>query len=145
MSSLYLLASLAGREIVIPATHVESVVKVHDIVPVPAVSPQICGLFALRSRVLTLVDCCCFVEGHKCGYQPGQLAIVATIDGHHYGLLVDAVHDIITSEEEPIAATGDLGQGWSTIGNEMVSIDDGRLVLVMDITNVVNPSQPLAA
>lgn len=145
MNHLYLRANLAGRDIAVPATHVESVVKVSDVVTVPAVSPHICGLFALRSRVLTVVDCAWFIDGRSRPTADGSLAIVVTIDGHHYGLLVDAVEDIISVEEPPVTATGGLGQGWNNLGREMLHMGDAQSLLVMDITRVVNPQQSLAA
>ncbi|WOE76456.1 chemotaxis protein CheW [Alterisphingorhabdus coralli] len=145
MASLYLLARLAGRDIAIPAEHVESVVRVSHVVPVPAVSPHISGLFALRSRVLTLVDCHWLVEGRKRQIESEQLAIVVTIDGHLYGLLVDAVQDIIAIEDKPLPVTGNIGSGWDAIGNQMVSIADTQLTLVLDAARVVNPALANAA
>ena len=63
MNSLYLIATIAGEDVAIPAHQVESVVKVRDVVARAAVKPFVSGLFALRSRVLTLIDCQYFVTG----------------------------------------------------------------------------------
>ncbi|MEO1044625.1 MAG: chemotaxis protein CheW [Pseudomonadota bacterium] len=149
MNNLYLRARLAGRDIAIPAACVESVVKISDIVPVPAVSPHIAGLFALRSRVLTIVDCAWFIHGSKGDIADTSLAIVVTIDNHHYGLLVDAVDDILTIDSDPVAATGGVGRGWDMLGDTMLHVDDAieaaRSLLVLDVANAVNPPPSAAA
>lgn len=145
MSELYLKARLAGRDIAIPTAMVEGVVKLSGIVPVPAVPPHISGLFALRSRVLTVVDCAWFITAEKRMIADGSFALVATIDGHLYGLVVDHVEDIMHVETEQLALARGLGGGWERIGNEMLHIPDHTSLLVMDMAGAVNPHQAAAA
>ena len=92
-NALYLVADLAGSRVAIESGLVESVVHVPEIVPAPMSDPSIAGIFALRSRVLTLIDTQYLITGIQQRPEKGALSVVTEIAGHQYGLLVDKVHD----------------------------------------------------
>ena len=144
MSDLYLIATISGEDVAIPADRVESVVKVRDIVRVPAVKPYVTGLFALRSRVLTLIDCQYFITGKAAALAEDQTAIVAEISGHFYGFLVDAVKDVCAPEDPPQALPVKLADGWQKLGSAMIGLD-GESMLVVEPGNMIVPMQAKAA
>ncbi|MFN3475433.1 MAG: chemotaxis protein CheW [Blastomonas sp.] len=144
MKELYLIAVIAGEKVVIPAEQVDSVVNVRESVPVPSSAPFIAGLFALRSRVLTLIDCQFFVSGEPVDLVPGQPAIVVNIGGCHYGLLVDAVIDVVQSAVSPVPLPGQLPAGWRDIGRALLDIDEATYLLI-DPDYMVNPALRRAA
>lgn len=94
IENLFLFASVASTPVAIPAGDLEAVVRLGEIVPVARTAPYVRGLAALRSRVLTIIDARARIvdEPSILGSEP--LAIVAMIEGHGYGLIVDAVSDI---------------------------------------------------
>ena len=57
MSELLLVVVIAGERVALPAAAVESVVELDTLIPVPRAAPHVAGLSALRSRVLTVIDC----------------------------------------------------------------------------------------
>ena len=57
MNELLLIVTIAGSRVAFPAAKVESVVELDALSPVPRAAPHIAGLSALRSRVLTVIDC----------------------------------------------------------------------------------------
>ncbi|MDM7957144.1 chemotaxis protein CheW [Blastomonas sp.] len=144
MKELYLIAVIAGEKVVIPAEQVDSVVNVRESVPVPSAAPFIAGLFALRSRVLTLIDCQFFVSGEPVDLVPGQPAIVVNIGGCHYGLLVDAVIDVVQSNIAPVPLPSQLPAGWCDIGRALLDIDAATYLLI-DPDYMVNPALRRAA
>ena len=144
MNSLYLIATIAGEDVAIPAHQVESVVKVRDVVAVPAVKPFVSGLFALRSRVLTLIDCQYFVTGTAADPGEDQTAIVAEVSGHFYGFLVDAVKDVCEAEAPPESLPVRLADGWKKISTAMVVVH-GKSVLVVDPADMIEPARSKAA
>lgn len=144
MKELYLIAVIAGEKVAIPAEQIDSVVNVRESVPVPSSAPFITGLFALRSRVLTLIDCQYFVSGEPADLTPGQPAIVVNIGGCHYGLLVDAVIDVVQTTTAPAPLPGQLPAGWSDIGRALLDID-GATFLLIDPDYMVNPALRRAA
>ena len=57
MNELLLVVTIAGERVALPASSVESVVELDTLIPVPRAAPHVAGLSALRSRVLTVIDC----------------------------------------------------------------------------------------
>lgn len=144
MKELYLIAVVAGEKVAISAEQVDSVVNVRDAVPVPSSAPYVAGLFALRSRVLTLIDCQYFASGTPADLNPGQPAIVVNIGGCHYGLLVDTVMDVVHSGTAPAPLPGQLPAGWRDIGRALLNID-AETCLLIDPDYMVNPGLRRAA
>lgn len=144
MKELYLIAVIAGDHVAIPAEQIDSVVNVRESVPVPSSAPFIAGLFALRSRVLTLIDCQFFVSAEPAELVPGQPAIVVNIGGCFYGLLVDAVVDVIHSTASPLPLRSRLSAGWHEIGRGLLEIGEETYLLI-DPDYMVNPALRRAA
>ncbi len=136
MNQLFLLAEIAGVQIAIRSDNIESVVTVGEVVAVPRCDPVIAGLFALRSRVLTLVDCQYRISGDRAAIQKDALAIIATIGGQSFGLLVDKVFDVMTLAGDKVFPAMKLDEEWSLIVNELIDID-GRMVMVVDPERLV--------
>lgn len=96
MIDLFLIAELAGRRVAFPSDQVESVVDIGQIIPVPRVAPEVAGIAALRSRVVTVIDTR-IALGMK-GDAGRRRAVVAGVDGHSYALLVDSLEDVTPLE-----------------------------------------------
>ncbi len=94
INDLFLFASVSATPVAIPASELEAVVRLGEIVPVARSAPYVRGLAALRSRVLTIIDVRARIVGELTVLAREPLAIVAMIEGHGYGLIVDAVSDI---------------------------------------------------
>lgn len=144
MTSLYLIAHIDGACVAIESDKVESIVHVQDIVPVPMCDPSIAGLFALRSRVLTLIDTQYLVTRNVQQVQKGALAVVVDIAGHHYGLLVEKVEDVVPINAEQFEENIKPAKKWMALVNETASVD-GRLVMILDPVSLVNGQEALAA
>lgn len=140
---LYLIAQVAGTRVAFRSRDVDSVVVVRNVTPVPQSPSHLVGLFALRSRVMTLIDARVVVGGgNKARGEDGDKAIVVNVGGHAYGIVADCVEDacFLDGEERPIR--GRLTPGWSTIAEAMIE-HGGETVLVVNPEHLVNP--PLAA
>ena len=144
MSSLYLIAHISGARVAIDSDHIESRVNVQEIIPVPKSDPAIAGLFALRSRVLTLIDSQYVVTGTAQPAGKGALAVVAEIGGHHFGLLVDAVEDVVSIGDHQIEANIKPPEMWTALVTATASVD-GELVMILDPARLVDGQEALAA
>lgn len=144
MAALYLIAHIDGCRVAIESDRVESIVHVPDIIPVPKSDPSIAGLFALRSRVLTLIDSRYIVTGVRRELQKGCLAVVAEIGGHHFGLAVDRVEDVVSIATGDIQTAINPSDHWKTIISETASVG-GDLVMILDPAKLVAGEQALAA
>jgi purine-binding chemotaxis protein CheW len=144
MTALYLIAHIDGCRVAIESDRVESIVHVPDIIPVPRSDPSVAGLFALRSRVLTLIDSQFVVTGQRRQLEKGCLAVVAEVGGHYFGLAVDRVEDVVSIAEADIQAAIAPAAQWKQIISETASVN-GDLVMILDPARLVAGQQLLAA
>lgn len=135
MSKLVLIVRLAGERVALRADAVASVVELDEIAPVPCAAPHIAGLAALRSRVLTVIDCY-----RSIGLVPpgddGREAVVVERDGHHYALTVDSVDDVMEAGAECLSTRAPLTPGWARVAAGTVEAD-GDILLLIDIDALI--------
>ncbi len=144
MHSLYLIASIDGARVAIESDLVESVVHVHEVIPVPQSNPSVAGLFALRSRVLTLIDSQYLVTGNSMPVENGALAIIAEIAGHHFGLLVDSVEDVVPILLSDVEKKVMPAPKWAGLATGIVEVG-GRVAMIIDLAALACGPQQMAA
>ena len=131
MSELLLVVTIAGERVALRAASVESVVELDTLIPVPRAAAHVAGLSALRSRVLTVIDCMRSLElGHTDCSDGIREAAVVELDGHHYALIVDLVEDVVEtlSQSQPVRAA--MEPGWARVSLGMVETEEGPLLLI---------------
>jgi purine-binding chemotaxis protein CheW len=132
MNDLLLIVTIAGQRVAIPAAEVESVVEIEGLTPVPRAPGHVAGLSALRSRVLTVVDCRASLElGRGEPVAGPREAIVVPRDGHPYAFLVDGVEDVLDHSGEVRPVRSALEAGWARVARGMVDAG-GDLLLLID-------------
>jgi purine-binding chemotaxis protein CheW len=145
MSELLLIVSIGGERVALSAASVESVVELDTLIPVPRAAPHVAGLSALRSRVLTVIDCMRSLELGATDCSDGiREAAVVEMDGHHYALIVDLVEDVIEAHSEPTPIRAAMGEGWERVSQGMVETEEGPLLLI-DIAALVSGAEVKAA
>lgn len=145
MNELYLIAGIAGERIALSSAHVESVVEIDAITAVPMVAPHIAGLAALRSRVLTIVDTLAALDLGQAERDEILQAVIVTVDGHLYGLLVDQVEDVVSLSDPPAPIRAVLSPGWARVTIGSVEIDGDALLLIDPAALVAGPAGLAAA
>ena len=145
MSELLLVVMIAGERVALPSAAVESVVELDTLIPVPRAAPHVAGLSALRSRVLTVIDCILSLELGTTDCSDGiREAAVVELDGHHYALIVDMVEDVIEAQSDPAPVRAAMGAGWERASLGMVETETGPLLLV-DVAALIAGSEAKAA
>lgn len=145
MSELLLIVTIAGERVAFPAKAVESVVELDALIAVPRAASHVAGLSALRSRVLTVIDCMRSLELGVTDRSDGiREAAVVEIDGHHYALIVDLVEDVVEALSEPTVVRAAMGRGWERVSLGMVETEGGPLLLV-DIAALIGGVEAKAA
>lgn len=135
MSGLYLIAAIAGRLVAIDSNQVDSVVDIGEIIPVPLSSPEVRGLTALRSRVVTVIDTCVAL-GLRPSATPPVRAVITLVDGHYYAILVDVLDDVAPFPLMPLSRGIVLEGGWARVASGMVE-RDGEAVLTIDLRQLI--------
>lgn len=143
MEKLYLIATIAGQPVAIRASLVDSVVDLGAIAPVPLARPHVAGLAALRSKVLTVISCECSLGLPQA---PGtRRAVVVSIDGNHYGLLVGSIEDACVIDEAPQPIRARLEPGWARCAIGMLEYHGDALLLIDPERILAGPEEALAA
>lgn len=146
MNELVLIVTIAGQRVALPAAAVESVVELDALIPVPRAPPHVAGLSALRSRVLTVIDCLLSLELAS-GEEGSRIleAAVVEVEGHPYALIVDSVEDVVDSRSEPTPIRAAMGPGWERASIGMVETDEGPLLLIDVAALVAGPAEVRSA
>jgi purine-binding chemotaxis protein CheW len=137
MNELLLIVTIAGERVALPAAAVESVVELETLTPVPRAPDHVAGLSALRSRVLTVIDCMRSLELGDTDCADGiREAAVIELDSHHYALIVDQVEDVVEALSEPAPVRAAMEPGWDRVATGMVETEAGPLLLI-DVTALI--------
>jgi purine-binding chemotaxis protein CheW len=145
MNELLLIVTIAGQRVALPAAAVESVVELDTLIPVPRAAPHVAGLSALRSRVLTVIDCMRSLELGTSDTSDGiREAAVVELTGHHYALIVDVVEDVVETLGAPSPVRAAMGDGWERVSKGMVETEVGPLLLI-DVEALVSGVEARAA
>jgi purine-binding chemotaxis protein CheW len=145
MNELLLVVTIAGERVALPAASVESVVELDTLIAVPRAAPHVAGLSALRSRVLTVIDCKRSLELGESDRSDGiREAAVVDFDGHHYALIVDLVEDVVEALADPVPMRAAMGAGWERVCRGMVDTETGALLLV-DVAALIAGAEAKAA
>lgn len=146
MDELLLIVTIAGQRVALRTSEVQSLVEIDTLAPVPRAPAHIAGLSALRSRVLTVIDCMHSLELIRDpAARPMHEAVVVEHEGHSYALAVDSVEDVVVAKSGPVPLRAGLGDGWERVSLGMVECDDGALLLVDVAALIAGPEAAKAA
>jgi purine-binding chemotaxis protein CheW len=109
--------------------------------PIPGTPPSIKGVMNLRGTVVPVLDlraCFRLPEQEKNQF---TVVIVVTVGAKVFGLIVDAVSDVLDIAASDIEATPQLGDGVDTSFMTGLAKSADRLVLLLDIDRVVDPAR----
>lgn len=146
MNELLLVVKIGGQRAAFRAALIRSVIELDALTPIPRAPAFVAGLAALRSRVLTVIDCARSLElGCSATSPAGCKVAVIEHDGHFYGLMVDMVEDVIEALSDPLPLRTSPGSGWDRVSPGMVETELGALLLA-DIAEIIaGPQKRLAA
>jgi purine-binding chemotaxis protein CheW len=137
---LYLIGAVAGRRVAVESAPVDSVIDLGAVQPIPGAAAGLLGLAALRSRVLTVVDCAVALELDPLQRPAGAPlpTIVLEIDNYLYGLVLDRVDDVVTADHPILPLGAPLGGPWSAVSAGIIEVGGAALP-------VLHPAAILAA
>jgi purine-binding chemotaxis protein CheW len=140
LNELHLIARLGGQRIALSARTIDSVIEIDGLTPVPLAPPHISGLYALRSRVLTVIDGLAALDLGRTSVESSSPAVVVTVEGHLYGLLVDRVDEVVELEGEVARPRGALSPAWTRVVRGVVDHRGKPVLLVEEAALVAGPS-----
>jgi purine-binding chemotaxis protein CheW len=141
----YVTATVGGQMIGMPILGVQDVFAPDRIAPVPLAPAEVRGLMNLRGRIVTIIDLRVRLglDGGERGASP--MVIGAELDGQSYGLLVDAVGEVMKIDSASVEAVPiNTEPVLAAVSSGVHRIESGLLLLV-DLRKVFEHDDVAAA
>jgi purine-binding chemotaxis protein CheW len=141
----YVTFSVAGQMFGLPIERVQDVFKPARITRVPLAGSEIAGVLNLRGRIVTAVELRIRLGlGAREGGN-GPMAIGIESQGESFGLLVDAVGEVLKlAEGEREASPVNLDRHLGRVSAGVYRLD-GELLVILDIDRVLDLGGEAAA
>jgi purine-binding chemotaxis protein CheW len=141
----YVTFSAAEQMFGLPIERVQDVFKPSRITRVPLAGPEIAGVLNLRGRIVTAIELRIRLGlGAREGGN-GPMAIGIESRGESFGLLVDAVGEVLKlSESELEANPVNLDRNLARVSAGVYRLE-GELLVILDIDRVLDLGNELAA
>jgi purine-binding chemotaxis protein CheW len=130
--------AVAGQVFGLPIERVQDVFKPSRITSVPLAGAEIAGVLNLRGRIVTAIDMRRRLEVNRRQDGGSGMAIGIEAKGESFGLLVDAVGEVvklpdIEREPNPI----NLGGKLAALSDGVYRLE-GQLLVVLDVDRVLD-------
>ena len=141
----YVTAEIGGELIGMPILRVQDVFIPEGPTRVPLAPTEIAGVLNLRGRIITLVDMRRRL-GLTGGGDKAALAIGVELRGESYGLLIDAIGEVLKLDEDAQEANPvNLDPRLARVSTGIHRLND-RLLMVLDVDRVLDiAAQSMAA
>jgi purine-binding chemotaxis protein CheW len=138
--------TVAGQTFGLPIARVQDVFKPSRITRVPLAGAEIAGVLNLRGRIVTAIDMRQRIEADRRENGATAMAIGIEAKGESFGLLVDAVGEVLSlpdAEREPNPIN--LGGNLAALSDGVYRLDD-HLLVVLDVDRILDlRAEPMTA
>jgi purine-binding chemotaxis protein CheW len=133
----YVTAEIGGELIGLPILRVQDVFIPEAPTRVPLAPPEIAGVLNLRGRIVTLIDMRRRL-GLVSGADRAALAIGVELRGESYGLLIDAIGEVLKLDEDAREPNPvNLDPRIARVSTGIHRLND-RLLMVIDVDRVLD-------
>ena len=142
----FITATIGGQVFGVPISQVQDVFTPEMMTKVPLAAPEIAGVLNLRGRIVTAIDMRERLSLPVNEDENERMAVGIESGNESYGLLIDSIGEVLRlkqSEMEPNPAN--LDKRWARVSAGVYRLD-GQLLVVLDVSNVLDfIKEPLAA
>jgi purine-binding chemotaxis protein CheW len=141
----YVTFTTAGQLFGVPIERVQDVFKPTRMTRVPLAAPEIAGVLNLRGRIVTAIDLRCRFDLPAADERRTPMAIGIESHGESFGLLVDAVGEVLKlPESERLPKPINLDRKLARVSAGVYRLD-GQLLVVLDIDRILDLGWEAAA
>ena len=130
---------IAGRLFGAPVSEINDVFALHGLTPVPLARGDVAGLMNLRGRIITVIDARrrLGLPARNDGVKTA-MAIGIEREGESYGLLVDALGEVLRLEPDQFEDNPvNLDEAWRTVCRGVYRLKKG-LLLTLDMNRMLD-------
>ncbi|HXD43579.1 MAG TPA: chemotaxis protein CheW [Pseudolabrys sp.] len=134
----YVTAEIGGELIGLPILRVQDVFIPESPTRVPLAPPEIAGVLNLRGRILTLIDMRRRLGLGGAAGEKAMLAIGVELRGESYGLLIDAIGEVLKLDEDTREGNPvNLDPRLARVSMGIHRLNE-RLLMVIDVDRVLD-------
>jgi purine-binding chemotaxis protein CheW len=141
----YVTATVGGQLFGIPISRVQDVFKPDRLTQVPLSSNDIAGVLNLRGRIVTAIDMRARLGLPKDDVKREPMAIGVDLRGESYGLMIDAIGDVVRVQTEDCEINPANLDPWLSTMAAGVHRMGTELMVVLDIDRVLSLNADLTA
>jgi purine-binding chemotaxis protein CheW len=133
----YVTVTVCSHLFGLPIARVQDVFVPQRLTRVPLAPIEVVGVLNLRGRIVTAIDMRRRLKFSNCDDIGSMIAVGVEVKGDSYGLLVDAVGEVVTlsdAELEPVPVRLDRGLAHVLTGVHRL---EDRLLLILDIDRLI--------
>lgn len=140
----YVTVTIGDQLFGLPINRVQDVFTPEGMTRVPLSPPEIAGVLNLRGRIVTAID-----MRHRLLMPPRQddaqsMAVGIEYKGESYGLLIDAVGEVLRLPITGIERNpGNLDRRWTKVSSG-VQRTEGQLMVILDVDRVLDMGPDVA-
>jgi purine-binding chemotaxis protein CheW len=141
----YVTVMVDGQLFGLPIGRVQDVFVPERLTRIPLAPAEVAGILNLRGRIVTAIDMRARLGMQRRGEGCAALAVGVECRGESYGLLVDAVAEVMNLEDaacEPMPAN--LDARLARVASGVFRLD-GRILVVLDVDRVLDTANEAAA
>ena len=135
---------LSGEEYGLPILRVQEIIRYAELTRIPQSEDFIEGVLNLRGRVVPVIDLRKRFELTQCEHNNSTRIVVVEIDNQVVGLMVDAVSEVQTIEENQIDPPPPLGTGISAEYIYGMGKIDDRLIILLNVERILREEEKAA-
>jgi len=143
MSKQFVIYQLANEQFGIDIDAVESIIKMQEIAAIPQAPEFVEGVTNLRGEVLPVIDLRKRFEIPPSENLDETRIIVVEIDGQHVGMIVDAVTEVLTLNDDTIELPSKLVIGGNVDFITGIAKVEDQLVTIIDLRKVLQSEETL--
>ena len=135
----YLTVNLALEEYGIDILAVHEIRGWTPVTRIPQAPGYVLGVLNLRGAIVPVLDLRLRFGLSREEYTGTTVTVIITVGGRHFGIVVDAVSDVLDVEDSDVRAVPDMGTAVDTeYLKGLTSIGD-RMVLLLDADKLLQP------
>ena len=144
-STEYVTMTVGGQLFGLPIGRVQDVFIADRLTRVPLAPREVAGILNLRGRIVTAIDMRCRLDMEKRTEGQPTMAIGIDLCGESYGLLVDAVGEVMKFPDTACEAKpANIDLRWARLASGVIRLD-GRLLVVLDVDRLLDMRTHTAA
>ncbi|MGN6462553.1 MAG: chemotaxis protein CheW [Pseudolabrys sp.] len=133
----FVTATIGGQMFGLPILRVQDVFVVDRLTRVPLAPAEIAGVLNLRGRIVTIVDMRMRLGLERADAPARLMAIGVEARGESYGLLIDAIGEVMKLDDESCEANpANLDPRLSAVSTGIYRLD-GSLLIALDLDKVL--------